>query len=222
MEHDAWSATSPRRARQGWQRASRHSRLVRWLRIALPVIALVIVAGMLVSLRGLPERIGSLSLGEIGVSDSSLTMEQPSLTGYGSGGAAYDVTANRALQSLDDPGIVQLELISGRVQRSDGGWATLRADDGVYFSREDRLELENDIRIELHDGKRAFLEKANVDLEAETVVSDRPVRLEMPGARVRADRMEVFSGGDDVRLKGNVVVDLWFSGGPAEEASDGS
>lgn len=221
MKHDAWSATSPRRTRQGWQSTSRHSRVVRCLRIALPVLALVIIAGMLLSLRGLPDRIGNLNLGEIGVSDSNLTMEQPSLTGYGSGGAAYDVTANRALQSLDDPGIVRLELVSGRVQQSDGGWATLNADDGVYYSREDRLELENDIRIELHDGKRAFLERADVDLEAETVVSDRPVRLEMPGARVRADRMEVFSGGDDIRLKGNVVVDLRFDGGAPEEASDG-
>jgi hypothetical protein len=43
---------------------------------------------------------GDLSLGEIGVSGTTLTMDRPRLTGYGAGGMSYDVTAARALQDL--------------------------------------------------------------------------------------------------------------------------
>jgi lipopolysaccharide export system protein LptA len=67
--------------------------------------------------------------------------------------------------------------------------------------------------------KRAFLETADVDLKAQTVVSDRPVRLEMPGARVRADTMSVSAGGEQVMLRGRVVMDIRLDGGPLEETS---
>lgn len=201
-----------------WRQARRHSRHVRALRVVLPVITGLIVAAMIVSLRGLPTPAGNLGLGGIGLSGSSLTMEKPHLTGYGSNGMSYDVTAARALQDLTNPDMVQLETISGRVKQPGDRWATLEAVGGIYNSKAESLHLSEDIRIVVHDGKRAFLETADVDLRTQEVVSDQPVRLEMPGARVRADSMHISAGGEEVTLRGGVVMNLRLNGGPLQDS----
>ncbi len=215
---DHWPAPQPPGA--GWRAAQRHSRRVRALRIGLPLVSAVLIAALLVSWRSLPTPVGNLDLGDLGVSGSTLTMENPKLTGFGARGMAYDVTAERALQDLTDPQVVRLETISGRVQQPDGGWATLDARGGVYDSANEFLRLDRDIMIRVDDGKRAFLEAAEVDLKAQTVKSDRPVRLEMPGGRVRADRMDVEAGGKTIVLTGRVVLDLRLDGGTMVGVND--
>lgn len=191
-----------------WRAVRRHSRRVRLLRVVLPAIGLAIAASMFVSIRSLPGGIGNISLGEVGVEGTTLTMSHPSLSGYGSDGVSYDVTAERALQDLTTPDVVRMEMISGTMRRADGTWTSLEARDGLFDSARDWLMLENDIVIVTDDGKRAYLEDAEVDLKGQSVISLKPVRAEMAGALVRGDRMEVNGGGDHIILRDNVSVVL--------------
>lgn len=203
-----------------WRAARRHTRRVHLLRLGLPVMALVIVGAMFLSFQALPSRVGELSLGDVGVSDNTVTMQNPNLTGHGSEGQHYEVTAERAKQELDAPDIVRLEMLSGLLRQPDGGWMRVEADHGVYDSERETLKLEDNIELRTHDGRRGYFEVADVDLREQTVKSDRPVTLEMPGGRVRADAMDVRDGGDTVDFRGQVVVDLRFDETAAREEAD--
>lgn len=220
FDETEWAGDAGRPAGAGWRAAQRHSRMVRALRIGLPLVTLVIVAGMALSLRSLPTALNEVELGEVGMSGSTLSMDSPRLVGYGARGMSYEVDAARALQDLTSPHVVRLQSIAGRVQQPGGGWATLKAESGLYDSQGETLRLDDDIEIEVHDGKRGYFREADVDLKAQRMVSEQPVRLEMPGARIRADRMEVWGSGERVLLRGGVTVDARLDGGPLEEEGD--
>ncbi len=226
MALEQWSGQSEAdfgqdaRRRQRWEAAYRHSRFVRWLRVGLPLLSLLIVAGILVSLRSLPGGGDEVAVDGLGGSDSSLTMESPSLTGHGSGGMTYKVSAVRAHQEIDTPNVVELETIDGRVDEDDGGWTRLTAVRGTYDSEKESLRLNENIRVVTHDGTRAFLDDAEIDFNARSIFSDKPVRLETDSSRVTADRMEVSDGGEHIVLKGRVRVELRLDGGRLEENSD--
>lgn len=221
LDDPTWDGGSDGHGAAGWQAARRHSRLVRTLRIGLPVLILLIVAVIFLSLRALPSRVGDIELGDVGLSGSVLTMEAPSLTGFGSRGMTYEVDADRALQDLTQPNVVRLEGIHGRLRQPDGGWTLLTARSGIYDGDAGTLRLDEAIDIETHDGRRAYLIEADVDLENQSVISERPVRIEMTDMVILADRLEVREGGDRLLMSGGVRVQMNL-GNPAQlgEADD--
>ena len=89
--------------------ARRHSRLVRILRVAIPLavvagltaITLVTYYNPLRVLNKLPIDISNLV-----VSGSKVTMEQPRLSGFTKDARAYEFTADAAAQDLTKPDIV--------------------------------------------------------------------------------------------------------------------
>ena len=95
-----------------FRRASRHSRRVRILRIAIPV---AVVAGLLMVtlstwlnplriLARLPVDFGSLV-----ISGTKITMAQPKLSGYTRDSRWYELTAQSAEQDITRPEIVELK-----------------------------------------------------------------------------------------------------------------
>jgi|FEC22Drversion2_1045045.scaffolds.fasta_scaffold00009_148 lipopolysaccharide export system protein LptC len=211
----AWQ--QPRRQPRSWHDARRHSRAVRILRIGLPALALLTVAWLIVSARAFPPTIGNVDLGEVGLDGTTLTMENPALSGYNENGTSYEVTAARALQDVTNPRIVTLQRIDGTMTKPDGTKVRVTAADGVYDSEEQTLKLSNDIVVRADDGSRAFLRSADVDMKAGSIVSTEPIRAETPGGRIRADTMDIAERGAHMLFKGKVVVELRLDGGSLDD-----
>src|ERR1700754_1848216 len=88
--------------------AKRHSRFVRVLRIGLPTLAALVVLGIAGVMMFDPRLLLAVQLDadSVGIAGSKIIMQRPRLTGYGKeggGGKGYDVTAERAEQSLTNP-----------------------------------------------------------------------------------------------------------------------
>ena len=98
-------------ADRAFRAARRHSRLVRILRITVPVVvmmgltivALITYFNPLRMLAKLPINIDNLV-----VSGTKVTMEQPRLSGFTSDARAYELTADTAAQDMTKPDIVEL------------------------------------------------------------------------------------------------------------------
>jgi lipopolysaccharide export system protein LptC len=197
----------------GWRAARRHSRMVSVLRIALPAICVVVVASMFISVRTVSTSIGNIDLGEVGLEGTTLTMKNPSLSGFNENGTSYQVTAVKALQDVTNPRVVTLEQIDGTMTNPDGNDVQISAQNGVYDADAQKLDLSNDIVVLTEAGERAYLNSAHVDMEAGMISSDSPVRAETKSARIAANGMEITDRGSHLLFTGGVVVELRLDGG---------
>lgn len=189
--------------RAAFRSALRHSRLVRALRVALPGLALALLAGVVAI--GILSRIEiALTIGDVKISAEGLSMDAPRLSGSDGKGRIFSVDADRAVQDLTQPKIIRLYDIVASVRQPDGSSAEFRAASGVYDAAAQRLSLDERITIRGSDGSAADLEHAEIDLVSGDVVSDAPVSFSSSLGAISAEGMEVGEKGGSVKFDGGV------------------
>jgi lipopolysaccharide export system protein LptC len=198
-------ADDPRRERAR-RAASGHSRAVRRLRWLLPAAALVIVAGFAGAMVA-PSLMPGIDLGDVGVSTEGLVMANPKLSGH-DGDRSYDITAERAVQSLTNPKLIELDGIDARISLPNEAWVVLKAKHGQYDSEVERLKLSEGITVESSDGEEATFTTADIDLKTGLVVSDSPLTIDGPRGKITAGSAEATGDGTGIVFKNRVKVIL--------------
>jgi lipopolysaccharide export system protein LptC len=201
---------------RAFKAARRHSRVVRILRIAVPlsvsfvfvVVALVTYLNPLRLLTKLPINVDNLV-----VSGTKVTMEQPHLSGFTSDARAYELTADTAAQDMTKPDMIELRNIRAKVEMQDKSMMELTAISGLYDSKGETLRLDRDIRINT-SGYRARLSEAMVDIRKGNVVSEHPVEVKMLQGTLNANRLDIIDSGDVVRFHDGVVMDMMLNQPP--------
>ena len=199
---------------RAFRRARRHSRYVRTMRIAIPLavvfglsaIAAVTYYNPLRMLKALPVNINDLV-----VSGTTVTMEQPRLSGFTRDARAYELIAEKAIQDLTKPDFVALHNIRAKVDMQDKSTVQMSARNGLYNSKNETLKLENDIFLSSSAGYSGKLSEALVNIRDSHVVSDKPVELDLLQGTLNANRLEILESGDLVRFHGGVVMDMALS-----------
>lgn len=208
----SWQDTGPAAAgrgefasrRRAFQAARRHSRLVRFLRIFLPVSGLVAVAAFVVATHfALPGDI-DLSAARLSVTRNAIIMDSPHLTGFDGDRREYSVAADRAIQSLARPDQVRLEAIEATVTAAGRGVSRIAAEAGDYDHGKKTLRLEGVIAIDSAEGYALRMTGAEIDFEAGTLASPNPVTVTYENSTVSGDRMSVTDGGDRLVFEGGV------------------
>jgi len=195
--------------------ADRHSRRVRRLKILLPTAAGLVVL-VVVGVAWVQSRLlGSIDVRTVLFSKDGLTMVEPHLSGHAKG-RAYDVSAARAFQNIQNPKIIGLEGIDGRIEMADGSWAKIEAAKGVYDGTREWLTLDGSVTVTTSTGWRAVSEHAETDLTNGHLVSDKPVRITGRTAMIEAQGIDVADGGHHVRFTGDVRMTI-LSGDVATE-----
>ena len=199
-------------------RAARgHSRMVRLLRVVIPVtIVGALAATFLISyfnparmLKALP-----VNLDNLVVSGTKITMEKPRLAGFTKDQRAYEFTAEAATQDLGKPDLVELRNIDAKVQMEDNSTMKMTALTGVYDTKKELLKLEQQIFLSSDTGYKGRLTEALVDTRSGNVVSDKPVELEMLQGVLNAKRMEITNSGEVIRFVNGVAMTVMLNGEP--------
>ena len=161
--------------------AVRHSRRVRFLRMAIPVGVAVAVLGVLVATTWLkPLRVLAkvpIDIGNLVVSGTKITMQQPRLAGFTSDNRHYELTAQAAAQDLTKPDVVELQGIRATMEMQDNISYETTAQNGVYNSRTEMLTLQNNVVVTSSDGYQARLSEAVIDIRGGKIVSEKPVEV---------------------------------------------
>ena len=193
--------------------AARHSRMVRFLRIAVPAaVAISMAAILFVSIYNpfrmlLPKL--PVDIGNLVVSGTKITMELPHMSGYTPDQRPYEVWAKTATQDLTVPDRVALNTLRAKVLMEDRTTQiTLDARDGVFDSKTQLLDLHKDIFLQSSTGYEARLSQALVDIGKSTVTSEEHVDVKLLNGTLSADRLRITGGGEVVRFEGNVVMNL--------------
>jgi lipopolysaccharide export system protein LptC len=201
--------------------ARRHSRLVRMLRVALPIAVVVVLGIVAVMTYFNPLRmLGKLpiDIGNLVISGTKITMEKPRLSGFTRDGRAYEVSAVAAAQDVTKPDIVELHDIRAQVHLKDNGLIAMSAATGIYDTKAETLKLENDILLTSSGGYECRMSEALIDTRRGNVVSQHPVEVKMLQGTLNANRLEVADSGDVVRFGGGVDMVLTLKSANEQKA----
>jgi hypothetical protein len=100
----------PQGRQQAFAKAKRRSARVRLLRLAILIGGLGAIAVLGIAFfNPFGTKLGSLRFGTLSVEGTKIVMDRPKLAGFRGDGQAYVMTAERALQDVKQPTMVQLQ-----------------------------------------------------------------------------------------------------------------
>ncbi|HEY0330088.1 MAG TPA: LPS export ABC transporter periplasmic protein LptC [Rhodopseudomonas sp.] len=197
--------------------AARHSRLVRLLRVAVPLAVLLAMAAIVAVSVFNPFRFLSklpVDMGNLVVSGTRITMEAPHLSGFSPDQRPYELWAKTATQDLTSPDHVDLATLRAKLLTEDQSTVTVDARQGLFDTKAQLLDLRKDVYLQSSAGYEAWMTRAFIDIAKGTVVSDEPVDVKWQGGTLRGQRMRVTEKGEVIRFEGGVVMNL-DNAGPA-------
>jgi lipopolysaccharide export system protein LptC len=189
--------------------AERHTRLVRILRRALPVFAVLVLASYFISTR-LSVTVGDVtaSISGIEVADGNLRMVNPKLKGADKKNGAYIIGADYADQDVKSPNIIKLHAIKADLTARDGGWSRMEAVRGVFDSKIERLVMQEKITVATSSGVNGILKNASLDMKTQTLRTHEPVIFVLTNGSVKANAMTLESSKHTLTFRGRVLVHL--------------
>jgi len=212
------SSSAPRRVgvapppdrERAFAKAKRRSGRVKLLRRAILIGGLGTVATMLVAAFFNPfaTKLGSLSFAVLSVEGTKIVMDRPKLAGFRSDGQPYLLTAERALQDIKQPTMVQLQKVDGEIGMAGGEATHLVAASGLYDSTGEHMELSDNIRIK--NGRfTVLLRTARFDFKSGVYASDDRVEVQgADGTTIFADRGSAINHGQELTFEGHVRTNI--------------
>lgn len=190
-----------------------YSRTVNWLKILLPIGAVLLIGLIFLAGRDrfdvnpLEQGFDAAALG------AGLKLENPRFAGVTSDGAPFVVTAASALPDGASPDRIELELPEGEVRLDDGMTLTVESVTGEMFRLQELLNLEGDVVLRSSDGYRADAQRVELDMRNRTAFVPGHVVGTGPRGAIEADSLRITQPDPAVRdvtaiFTGNVKVTI--------------
>lgn len=200
-------ASGPAVRTRAFKTARRHSRWVRFAKVAIPLGSVLAALGIGLFAYLEPfKKIEDLSFGSIGVNGTNVTMEAPKLTGFKNDNRPYEVTASAATQDVRNPNFVELKDLKARIVTDEkGSVARLQATVGILNTQKEQMNLRQEVRVTTDAGQEVQMRSAFVDFKSGSVTSNEPVTVILGGnGRVDAQGLIVKDNGKLLSFKGRV------------------
>src|SRR5439155_20019189 len=118
---------------------------------------------------------------ESAYADGKLVMANPKLDGYTKDKRPYSMSAMRALQHVDDAGVVELEGLDAKLPVGSDRIATIGAERGVYDRENNTLKITSPVTVKISDGTSAKLKSAYLDILKGILRTTAPLSISMKG-----------------------------------------
>jgi len=192
-----------------FRRAMRHSRRVRLLRAAIPVVLALMVATIFLVRWLDPLRILArlpADAGKLVISGTKITMEAPKISGYTRDSRRYELSARSAAQDITNPNVIELHDIHAKVEAQDNNTFDIAAAEGAFDRKGGLLTLDRGIVLRSTSGIELQLEEAVIDTATGEIVSKKPVEVRLEQGTLTANSLEILKAGEILRFDGGVVV----------------
>ncbi len=193
--------------------AAARAQFMRRMRVALPVIALVLIATFFFNTRksGVDEAFLN-DFADLEATPQNLKTAKPHFTGVDARGNPYEVTAEAALQQANGGKIVDLEAPRA-VTSARGEESVVAARTGVFDADSKKLDLKEGVTFEHKVGPTNYVlrtDEATYTIDDRRVVSEAGVAGEgADGERLKADRMSADEREGKVVFEGNVSMRIF-------------
>jgi lipopolysaccharide export system protein LptC len=205
-------AIEPSRSSYGGERAAafsaaaRHSKLVRFLRVAILAGAAGTIAILIAIAIFDPfgRSAGGASVGGLRLDGTKVMMERPKLAGFRRDGRPYLVNADRAIQDILHPTLVELRGIDAEVGIAGSGASKITADLGVYDSANEHMDISRNVHVK-SDQYDVRLRSASIDFKVGVYLSHEPVAVVTSGGTtIDADSVTASDNGRQLSFEGHV------------------
>jgi lipopolysaccharide export system protein LptC len=191
-----------------FNRARRHSRRVRVLKFAVPLVAVAIaVAFPVYSYLKAPLSI-SVQADGTAFSDGKLVMANPKLNGFTKQKLPYSLTATRATQDVGQQAVIDLEGINAKLPVATDNIVSVDAAHGIYNRDANTMDLTSDVSVTTTDGLVAKFKSIFLDMGKGSMKTSNPVDVSRGGSRITADSMSVEDNGRLVVFENRVRVNI--------------
>lgn len=167
-----------------------YSRVVSLMKLVLPALALALVA-----LVAAWPTLNELPKPRIAADKGQLEMIKPRYFSADEKNQPFSVTAARAEQSTDQPGIVVLDKPVAEMTETAGTWVTMRSDRGWYDQNTGILKMRGAVHVVRDDGSEFTTEEAYSDVRKGTAWGDVHVESQGPQGVVLADGFRMTERG---------------------------
>ena len=133
----------------------------------------------------------------------------------------YRISASSARQDTEQPNLVHMNQITGKLRRADGRKMDINATTGLFNTRDKSLMLDGNVKIELQNTFVASMSTANVDVQKKALKSRADVLVEMDGGQIFSSGIEVSDNGAYVLFRSRVKAQFDDTG-PATGTSSGN
>lgn len=149
-----------------------------------------------------------IDIGNMVVSGTKITMQQPRIAGFTRDQRQYELTAQAAARDLLKPDVVELQNLHATMEMQNKVTFKTTANSGFYDTKTELLTLERNIVVTTTSGYHARLAEAVIDIKGGKIVSDKPVEVKSLEWLVQSNRMEVSDSGDVIRFDRGVSVTI--------------
>ncbi|WP_026607023.1 LPS export ABC transporter periplasmic protein LptC [Methylocapsa acidiphila] len=209
--------------RGAFKAAGKHSARVRVLRWGLAggaacAIAVILILALFDPFRRLPRNI---SIGEVSVQGTRITVATPKITGVQADGRPYEVKAGSGVQDTTTPSILELLDIDAQIGMLDASTVLVTASHGVYDGSQQKMVLQGEVRIWNKIGYDIRATKTTIDFQSGALGSNEPVNVILDGGMVSANQMDIQDNGHKISFEGAVksIFDQASANARSEDAA---
>lgn len=169
-----------------------YSRVVAWLKILLPVIALALLSSMFLISRTIdPSR--AIPFADVDVDDlmRDTRISGPSFSGVTKDGAAMSFTAETARPSADSPNRLTAHVMTASIETPDGARVDITAQDALIDGDNSRLELSGGVVMTTSTQYQIETQGLTSQMDEAWLESDGPVTATGPLGTLNAGTVTV-------------------------------
>lgn len=172
-----------------------YSRIVAWLKVLLPLLALAILSTVfLISERLDPESALPYAEGDVEEVLREQRIGRPDFAGVADDGARIRLSAEAARPQDGDTKRLRADGVSGRLETPGGGWLDLRSGGGLFDDPDRIATLDGGVRVETSTGYVAETDTMQARLDSALAEAPGEVRAEGPPGTLTAGGMRVERG----------------------------
>lgn len=172
-----------------YRRFARRNRLVAVLRVAVPVVGVLLLCVPLVRL-GLSMVAETVSVGGVRLERDTLVIDAPRFTGTTGAGEVYAMTARTAQTRVGDLDTADLADLEVTLTGEGGYRAEARFSSAQWVMSAERLSSNEDVFVSDTTGADGVLAGVEVDWPAQIVTSEGPIAFSFSaGGQLRARTM---------------------------------
>ena len=196
------------RSIKDFQAAQRHSRIVSILKKVLPLGALCVVGFFMVAIFSATITLPDISIEKAEFDGGKIVMSSPKMAGYDKKNRAYDVRAERAIQDLKRPDMVDLVGINAKLPMDEKSVAEIIAQQGTYHTKKETLTLADKVFVKGARGMDITLQNANVDIKNGRLTSNNPVSVVSKDMNLTAKSVIVEDNGKRIIFQERVRMTI--------------
>ena len=133
-----------------------------------------------------------------------ITAGNASIAGRDKNNLPYEIKAKSGEQDKVVEHVVLMQSVESRFERATGSSINIASDTGRYDRKSKDLVLTGNVLISEGTRFSAHMDKASINTDDQTLVSQSPVKVDMQGGMIEAESLMVSGNGTRILFKGGV------------------